>query len=89
MRGKKHRWRRADRLLAVGLQVFEDNQCGCGHPITDWGKDVDTEVRTDTCPWCAAIERHQQEQDKRTPGEKVYVLDGSPNEGDEEAPVFD
>lgn len=88
LRGKTHRWRRKDRLLAVALQVFEDNQCACGHPLSDWGGEVAAEIETQTCPWCAAIEKHQQDQERPTPGEKVYVVDGAPFVDDEEAPVF-
>lgn len=87
LRGKKPRWRRTDRLLAVALQLHEDSLCACGHPIEDWGTDKDAAVTTRTCPWCAALERHQKSEGEPSPGEKAWVVDDSLTD-DDDKPVF-
>lgn len=81
LRGRKQdgtvHW--ADRLVALGLQVYEDGICrGCGQPRTESHSDANVgayEVHGPICHGCASIDEHKQAHTSKDalPGQKILV----------------
>lgn len=78
-------WSRKDRLIAVGLTVYESMLCsGCGGPVSEWDEPVDVEIQEHVCPRCEARDKHAAEYDKGIPpGVKVAAV-SHPVDFDEE-----
>lgn len=64
-------WLPSDRLLSIALTLHERSIMGCGHYIDEPG---DWKAEEFVCKACAAVEKHQADHEKPTPGAKVVAI---------------
>lgn len=76
------RWTAQDRLLTLALAAYEESLCGdCGQDKSvTYNPDAEGwfESREVICAGCAAQQQHNGQNQKRPPGQKVYVVDARP-----------